>query len=150
MIEIQDLFDLTKTKTHWVDDGGMLWIHGQKLCAALGFQNASQTIAMHVELEDKQLVDVGGIQDSWFVSEPGMWSLILAASKSAKAKEFKRVLTREILPNIRKHGYYLDPKATRSQLAELQSAIVHHKNWTVDEYQEVLTYNRSEIKALHS
>ena len=148
MLEFESLFDLSKTKTHWTDDDGMIWLHGQKLCHALGFKNVAQTIGMHVAEGDKQLVDIGAIQDSWFVSEPGVWSLILA-SKSAKAKEFKDFLIRKALPSIRKNGYYLDPNATREQLGQLQKDILHHTNWTRDEFLIDLSEDQAERRSLH-
>lgn len=143
MQEIQELFNPAGLRTNYVDDAGMLWVHGGKLCEALGFSNPTQAIGLHVQAEDKTLVDVGAIQDAWFVSEPGMWSLILA-SKSSKAKEFKRLLVSVVLPSIRKNGYYIDPNATQAQLESLQRDILHHANWTVDEFLETLEEDQAD------
>ena len=72
-----------------------------------------------------------------------MWSLILA-SKSSKAKEFKRLLVSVVLPSIRKNGYYIDPNATKTQLESLRRDILHHANWTVDEFLETLEEDQAD------
>lgn len=125
----------------------MLWVHGGKLCTLLGFKNTTQAIGMHVDGEDKQRVDIGSLQDSWFVSEPGMWSLILA-SKTQQAKDFKRWLAKTALPQIRKNGYYLDPNATIPQLEAMAKEIQHHKNWTPEQFLACLKEDQDDRKAL--
>ena len=152
MIDFHDfgsLFSFPEKKQMFSDLDGNIWFNADLVCKELGFKNTARTIPFHTDEDERCKVDVSALNEAWFISESAIWGLILA-SKSDRAKDFKRLLRKEILPNIRKHGYYLDPKATRSQLVELQSAITHHKNWTVDEYEEVLNYNRSEINALHS
>ena len=133
-------------------DGSILVEARPFLVEALGLKSSyvPKFVENNVWSENRTLQTMGQKGRSrWFVNEAGLYQLIFA-SKSDAARSVQKWVFSEVLPNIRKHGYYLDPKATRSQLVELQNAITHHKNWTVDEYEEVLNYNRSEINALHS
>ncbi|MGL4351851.1 MAG: BRO-N domain-containing protein [Plesiomonas shigelloides] len=131
MQEIYKLFNPSEDRSRCSDGAGRLWIRAGKRCKDLGFSSPTQAIGSHVHAKDKTFIDVGMIQEVWFVSEPGMWSLILA-SKSAMAKEFKQILTRAVLPSIRKSGYYLDPGAAKTQLEALHVEILNHPNWTAD------------------
>ena len=76
----------------------------------LGYAKPRNTIAAHVDSEDKKdaLIQgiLGGTQKMTVINESGIYSLIMS-SKLPKAKEFKRWLTAEILPTIRKTGGYV-------------------------------------------
>lgn len=74
----------------------------------LGYSNPLKVIREHVDEEDKgmnETVTPGGIQNLIVINESGLYSLILT-SKMPKAKAFKRWVTAEVLPAIRKHGMY--------------------------------------------
>ena len=76
----------------------------------MGYLKPLDAISRHVDEDDsvKQgLTDsLGRIQNTIIINESGLYSLILS-SKLPQAKEFKRWVTREVLPTIRKHGAYL-------------------------------------------
>lgn len=75
----------------------------------LGYTNASKAISDHVDSEDKlnnESLSSIGQRGGWLVNESGLYSLVLS-SKLPTAKEFKRWVTHEVLPSIRKHGAYL-------------------------------------------
>jgi len=87
---------------------GVLWFVGKDLTDILEYQNGSRDLNRHVDEEDKLLQSVfDGSQNRKMVTvnESGMYSLVLS-SKMKKAKEFKRWVTSEVLPSIRKHGIY--------------------------------------------
>ena len=84
------------------------------VCRILGYKNTSDAIKQHVAPEDcmKKTVDTsGGQQLMLCVNESGLYCLIFG-SKLEKAKEFKRWVTSEVLPSIRKTGSYTMPSDT--------------------------------------
>lgn len=75
----------------------------------LGYTNASKAISDHVDSEDKlnnESLSSLGQRGGWLVNESGLYSLVLS-SKLPTAKEFKRWVTHEVLPSIRRHGAYM-------------------------------------------
>ena len=87
---------------------------GKDVADALGYKNTRDALSKHVDEEDKGVANrdtLGGKQDLTIINESGLYSLILK-SKLPSAKKFKRWVTSEVLPTIRKHGAYLtDEKA---------------------------------------
>lgn len=82
---------------------------GKDVSDILGYQNASKALIDHVDDEDKlnnKTLSSLGQRGGWIINESGLYSLILS-SKLPQAKEFKRWVTSEVLPTIRKHGAYL-------------------------------------------
>ena len=86
------------------------WFMGKDVAMILGYAKPLNAVAMHVEIEDslKQgLLDSNGkTQQTIFINESGLYSLILS-SKLSQAKEFKRWVTSEVLPQIKKVGGYI-------------------------------------------
>ena len=93
---------------------GEPWVVGKDVAQVLGYADTNKAIAMHVDEEDKLNDKTAlslGQRGGWLINESGLYSLILS-SKLPNAKEFKRWVTSEVLPSIRKHGAYLtDQKA---------------------------------------
>ncbi|MCZ3876679.1 phage antirepressor [Lactobacillus mulieris] len=82
---------------------------GKDVTEILGYKNASKALADHVDSEDKlnnETLSSLGQRGGWLVNESGLYSLIIS-SKLPTAKKFKRWVTSEVLPAIRKHGGYL-------------------------------------------
>ena len=89
---------------------------GKDVAEALGYGNPLKAIRDHVFLEDKGVNEMGtpgGTQKAIFINESGLYSLILG-SKLESARKFKRWVTSEVLPSIRKHGGYMVVKADES------------------------------------
>lgn len=90
------------------------WFVGKDLTNILGYTNGPKAIKDHVDEEDKlseRIVMSGQHRQAFLVNESGLYSLILS-SKMPNAKRFKRWVTSEVLPAIRKHGAYMtDEKA---------------------------------------
>lgn len=82
---------------------------GKDVAEVLGYSDTNKAIAIHCDDEDKKLNDKSsssfGQRGATLINESGLYSLILS-SKLPKAKEFKRWVTSEVLPAIRKHGVY--------------------------------------------
>ena len=100
----------------------------------LGYANASKAIADHVDVEDKlnnESLSSLGQRGGWLINESGLYSLILS-SKLPDAKKFKRWITSEVLPSIRKTGSY-SIKNLDSYMIE--DPIARAERW-VEEYKE--------------
>ena len=83
---------------------------GKDVATALGYTNTQKAIRDHVDNEDRlteRIVLSGQNREVVFINESGLYSLILS-SKLPKAKEFKRWITAEVLPVIRKTGGYVN------------------------------------------
>lgn len=82
---------------------------GKDVADVLGYNESNKAISRHIDEEDRMkhpIPSTGGIQSSWIINESGLYSLILS-SKLPTAKKFKRWVTSEVLPSIRKHGAYM-------------------------------------------
>lgn len=103
-----------------------IWFVGKDVAEILGYSNASKAVIDHVDNEDKTsiMVDMADSQNgnllgktkTTMINESGLYSLILS-SKLPKAKDFKRWITSEVLPTIRKTGKYenhISSKPTRT------------------------------------
>ena len=92
-----------------VDMNGDPWMVGKDVAQALGYQNASKALNDHVDPEDKlnneSLLSLGQ-RGGWLINESGLYSLVLS-SKLPGAKRFRRWVTGEVLPSIRKDGGYI-------------------------------------------
>ena len=95
------------------------WFVGKDVAEVLGYAKARNAIATHVDTEDKKDApiqgDLGGTQTMTLINESGLYSLILS-SKLPTAKEFKRWVTSEVLPSIRKHGAYMTPETLEAAI----------------------------------
>ena len=90
-----------------VVDGEVMFV-GKDVAEILGYANSSKALADHVDEEDKlnnDSLSSLGQRGGWLINESGLYSLILS-SKMPNAKKFKRWVTAEVLPSIRKHGVY--------------------------------------------
>ena len=85
------------------------WFVGKDVASVLGYSQTAKAIREHVDEDDKgvSVLDTpGGKQSTIIINESGLYSLILS-SKLPQAKEFKRWVTSEVLPQIRKTGGYI-------------------------------------------
>ena len=104
-----------------VQIGNEPWFVGKDVATALGYgegKSLANAVANHVDVEDKgvtKMMTPGGKQNVTIINESGLYSLIMS-SKLPQAKAFKRWVTSEILPTIRKHGAYLTDNALEEAL----------------------------------
>ena len=102
--------DFGEIRTLQIDDE--VWFVGKDVAEILGYSNPSEAIADHIDDEDKLnsktllslKMDLGQ-RGGWLINESGLYSLIFS-SKLPTAKKFKRWVTSEVLPSIRKTGSY--------------------------------------------
>lgn len=92
--------------------GGEVYFVGKDVAEILGYTNPSEALIEHVDAEDKlnsktlSSFDFDlGQRGGWLINESGLYSLILS-SKLPSARKFKRWVTSEVLPSIRRHGMY--------------------------------------------
>lgn len=111
------------------------WV-GKDVAIVLGYTNPRKAIGDHVDDEDKGVTKcdtLGGKQDITVINESGLYSLILS-SKLPSAKRFKRWVTSEVLPTLRKTGGYKLPdnpmdilKLTYEALNQTNESVAQHE-----------------------
>ena len=95
------------------------WFVGKDVAVALGYTNTAKAVRDHVDEEDKlteRIVLSGQNREVIFINESGLYSLILS-SKLPTAKDFKRWITKEVIPSIRKTGGYQMPTTPEQRIA---------------------------------
>ena len=106
---MNEIFNFKGQEVRTVTINSEPYFVGKDVANILGYAKARNAIASHVDEDDalKQgLTDnLGRIQETIIINESGLYSLILS-SKLPQAKEFKRWVTSEVLPAIRKHGMF--------------------------------------------
>lgn len=121
---------------------GEPWFVGKDVAAALGYgegKSLANAVANHVDETDKGVTDLmtpGGTQKMVIINESGLYALIFG-SRLESAKKFKRWVTSEVLPSIRKTGSYGTPKSPL-ELLELHYAAIKQVNDKVDKVQKDL------------
>lgn len=92
------------------DENGEPWFVAKDVCDVLELSNVSQTLARRLDDDEKSSITLNdgtpGNPNRAIVSESGLYVLVLA-SRKPEAHEFKRWVTHEVLPSIRKHGAYM-------------------------------------------
>ena len=106
-LQIFDSPDFGQIRT--IQKNGEPWFVGKDVAKILGYERADNAIRNHVDDEDKlmhQISASGQNREMYIINESGLYSLILS-SKMPNAKEFKRWVTREVIPALRKTGGYI-------------------------------------------
>ena len=102
-------------------DDGEPWFRASDVCGVLGFSNPWQALESHVDEDDLQKLEaidsLGRTQQANFVNESGMYALIFGSTKP-EAKAFKRWVTHEVLPSIRKSGYFAVDSDTNTAIKQ--------------------------------
>lgn len=125
----------------------------KSVATALGYKDTADAIRKHIDEEDKlrwQIADTGQKRETYLINESGLYSLILK-SKMPSAKKFKRWVTSEVLPQIRKTGSYDShipktlPEALRLYADEVEAhnqskAIIEQQKQQIAEYEPKVDY----------
>lgn len=123
------------------------WFVGKDVAEALGYAKTRNAIQVHVDTEDKTSALIQGVNGTLkkmtVLNESGLYSLILS-SKLEAAKKFKRWVTAEVLPAIRKNGIYIAEEKLRANNALLEKKISSLKPKA--DYYDILMNNRKLIK----
>lgn len=123
------------------------------LCAALGISN-HRNVKARLDKDDVRLMDttdaLGRIQQVIYVTECGMYDVILR-SDAKKAKPFRKWVTSEVLPTIRKHGGYLatnaddTPEMIMARAVLVAQATIEKQNKQIEEQQKLLLAQGEQI-----
>ncbi|WP_279058059.1 phage antirepressor [Mobiluncus mulieris] len=112
-----------------IENDGQPWFVAADVCAALELANPTVTVS-RLDKDEKAKFNLGlSGGPSWCINEPGLYSLVLACRKP-QARAFKRWITHEVLPAIRKHGLYAISDFAENPemlLAALQALIAEKK-----------------------
>ena len=114
MNELKVFENPTFGQVRTVEIDGEPWFVGKDVAEALGYKEAAKAVRERVDAEDKGVSKMdtpGGKQEVTIINESGLYSLILS-SKLPGAKEFKRWVTSEVIPSIRKTGGYIKGQET--------------------------------------
>ena len=137
-----------------VEVEGEPYFVAKDIAIALGYSNPRKAIIDHVDEEDKGVTKcdtLGGAQEITIINESGLYSLILS-SKLPSAKEFKRWITSDVLPKIRKTGGYVNnddlfintylPFAddTTKLLFKSTLQVINNQNKLIEEQKPLVTF----------
>lgn len=104
-----------------IEIDGEPWFVGKDVASKLGYKDTSDALKNHVDDEDKLtrcFADSGQNREMYIINESGLYSLVLS-SKLESAKKFKRWITSEVIPQIRKTGAYHVPQTYAEALRAL-------------------------------
>ena len=119
-----------------IEKDGEPWFVGKDVAEALGYSNARDALAKHVDNEDKKILTSQNAtleklnipnRGLTIINESGLYSLVLS-SKLPQAKVFKHWVTAEVLPSIRRHGAYATAPTIEKIIASPEFGIALLKN----------------------
>lgn len=126
---------------------GEPWFVGKDVAEVLGYSNTRDALAKRVDKEDKGVANcdtLGGNQSLITINESGLYSLILS-SKLPTAKAFKRWVTSEVLPAIRKTGGYI-PTTQQMSEQEIMARAVQISMNTIAQQKEQLSKQAEQLE----
>ena len=126
MSEIKAFENATFGSVRTIEKEDEVWFVGKDVAAALGYERPTKAVQDHVDDEDKDEIpiqdSIGRSQNTPIINESGLYSLVLS-SKLPTARQFKRWITKEVIPSIRKTGgYFATPKTYVEALRALADA----------------------------
>lgn len=135
-----------------------VWFVGKDVAEALGYSNTSKAIITHIDKEDKQflMLDIANSQNgnvpigktkTAIINESGLYSLVFS-SKLPTAKEFKRWVTSEVLPSIRKYGGYIAKPLNQLDILEQSIQIMKEQQRRLEEHDNRLAKIESNIEQI--
>lgn len=110
------IFRFGDSEIRVIDKTGEPWFVAQDVCSALKIQNVTQAID-RLDEDERSMFNIGRQGEANIVSESGMYTLVLrcrdAVNKGSVPHSFRKWVTAEVLPTIRKHGVYVKPVAVK-------------------------------------
>ena len=119
------IFNYNEKPIRTIDRDGDPWFVGKDVAEVLGYKDSVNALKAHVDEEDKagwQITTQFGEKEAVIINESGLYSLVFN-SKLPTAKQFKRWVTSEVLPSIRKHGAYITPVTSEQMIANPSFAV---------------------------
>lgn len=132
-----------------VNIDGEPWFVGKDVAEILGHSNPQRALRDYIDDDDKgvtKIVTPGGIQTMAIINESGLYSLILS-SKLPNAKKFKKWVTGEVLPSIRKNGGYIAGQETMSDDELMARALQVAQNKILERDKQIETMKPKAIFA---
>ena len=123
------------------------WFVGKDVAEALGYKNTKDALSRHVDPEDKRgsrITTPSGVQEMTVINESGLYSLVLS-SKLPTAKQFKRWVTSEVLPAIRKTGGYIPTNNLSDSEIMARALLIAQKS--IDEKNAQIEQQTQKIKS---
>ncbi|WP_285852771.1 phage antirepressor [Bacillus safensis] len=111
---MEQIFNYEEQQVRTVVKNEEVWFVAKDVCDVLGILNPSQAVAK-LDEDERAMFNIGRQGNTNIINEPGLYTLILS-SRKPEAKQFKRWITHEVIPAIRKHGGYLTPQAVEETL----------------------------------
>ncbi|AYK67140.1 phage antirepressor KilAC domain-containing protein [Bacillus subtilis] len=105
MNQLQKVFNYQDHQVRTVVKDGQPWFVAKDVCEILGIKNATQAVSK-LDNDERAMLNIGRQGNTNIVNEPGLYTLILS-SRKPEAKQFKRWITHEVIPAIRKTGGYV-------------------------------------------
>lgn len=130
-----------------MDIDGEPWFVGKDVAAVLGYSNVRKAVPDHVDNEDKLRTKIryaGQNREVTLINESGLYSLILS-SKLPNAKKFKRWVTSEVLPAIRKTGGYIPTEGADDKEILARAVLIAQK--TIEEKNALIARHEAKIAA---
>ena len=129
------------------------WFVGKEIAEKLGYKEPRSAVSKKVDLEDRgvsKMATPSGVQEMTIINESGLYSLILS-SKLPEAKQFKRWVTSEVLPSIRKDGGYIATNSDMSDEEIMAKALVvaqktiERKNLELQEHKRIIEEQKPKV-----
>lgn len=133
MNQLQEMFDYKGSKVRVKKENKEIWFAAVDICNILDIYDHNQS-TRNLDEDEKGMFNIqtpGGIQKTTFVNEPGMYSLVLK-SRKPEAKKFKRWITHDVIPEIRKTGQYAAKPRSVEDLIIMQAESVKELKQKVD------------------
>lgn len=125
MNELTKAFQYVGNNVRAIIKGDTVWFVAKDVCEVLDHSDVSMAVSRLDE--DEKLTQTmfvsGQNRKTWLVNESGLYSLIMT-SRKPEAKQFKRWVTHEVIPSIRKHGGYLTPEKVEEALNDPDTIIM--------------------------
>lgn len=124
MNELQQAFNYNGATVRTVVKNGEPWLVLKDVCEVLEIGN-SRDVTSRLDEDEKGVGTIdtlGGKQEVTIINESGLYNVILL-SRKPEARQFKRWVTHEVLPTIRKHGAYMTPETIEAALADPDTII---------------------------
>lgn len=137
-----ETFDFESNQVRVIEERNQVWFVAKDVAEILGYKKPENAVATHVDAEDKTTTLIQGTGSNYkskavMINESGLYSLMLS-SKLPTAKKFKRWVTSEVLPTIRKHGSYSAQQAEPVDLPRKPVDILRLVVQALDEQNERL------------
>lgn len=129
-----------------VDIDGQIWFVGKDVATALGYSNTSDALGTHIDDDDKKMGSenatpyitdaLGRKQYPLYINESGLYALVLG-SRLKGAKKFKKWITAEVIPSIRKNGGYIANQENMSPAEIVANALIVANNIIADKDKQI-------------